>query len=137
VQRSFEQGGQDRITFKMKRKLVVAIALFIFFSCSKEKGNALCLKIKVIGYDYCSPATMGVQILEGPQIGEVYGNNNNVIAIYNIDQTRFSIDSILYVSVRDKNNNDNINGICLDVYRNPVFSKVIKISLSFSKQPCN
>jgi hypothetical protein len=121
----------------MKSKPAAAIiALLIFFSCSKEKKDGLCLKIKVIGYDYCSPALMGAQILEGPHIGEVYGNYDNVISIFNADKTRLSIDSILYVRVRDKNNNDNVYGICLAIYPAIVFSKVTKIPLSFSNQPC-
>jgi hypothetical protein len=121
----------------MKRKSIAAIiSLFIFFSCSKEKGNALCLKIKVIGYDYCSPAMMGAQILEGPRIGEVYGAYDNVISIYYQDHTRLSPDSILYVNVRDKNSDDNLVGVCLAIYPSIVFSKVTKIPLSFSDRPC-
>jgi hypothetical protein len=121
----------------MKSIPVAIIALFIFFSCSKEIEEGLCLKIKVIGYNYCSPAMMGAQILEGPHIGEVFGNYDNVISIQYANQTRLSRDSILYVRVSDKNNNDNFDGICLAIYPNPVFSKVIKIPLSFSNHPCN
>jgi len=124
----------------MKTKYSVAIiALVIFFSCSKDKDKegGLCLKIKVIGFDYCSPVTMGAQVLEGPHIGEVYGNYDNVIEICGVDKTKFSINSVLYVTVRDKKDNDNIYGICPAIYPMIVFSKVIKIPLSFSMQPCH
>jgi len=97
----------------------------------------LCLKIKVIGYDYCSPQTMGAQILEGPQIGERYGNYDNVISIHGSASNRISRDSVLYIQVRDVKRNESFVGICLAIYPDIVFSKTQKVLVSSSDQPCN
>jgi hypothetical protein len=80
---------------------------------------------------------MGAQILEGPQIGEVYGNYNNVISIRNVNSNKISVGSVLYVRVRNLKKNENFAGVCLDIYRNPVFSTVDKVFVSSSNQPCD
>lgn len=121
----------------MKKVSLGLVISFFFFSCSKETQRILCLKVKVIGYDYCFPATMGAQILEGPHIGEAYGNYDNVISIEGVDQNKIAIDSILYMQLRDKKEDENLAGICLAVYPNPVFSRIHKVFISSSSRPCN
>lgn len=97
----------------------------------------MCLKIKVIGYDYCSPATMGAQIVEGPQIGEPYGNYDNVISIHDSYRNKISIDSVLYVQVREVKTNERFTRICLAIYPDIVFSKIQKVLVFSSDHPCN
>src|SRR4030095_5812121 len=109
------------------KKLILFLILFFVLSCSKKTEDFLCLKIKVIGYDYCSPVTMGAQILEGPKIGERYGNYDNVISIHGSDRNKISIDSVLYIQVREVKRNDNFTGICLAIYPYIVFSKIHKV----------
>jgi len=97
----------------------------------------LCLKIKVIGYDYCSPTAMGAQIVEGPQIGGPYRNYDNVISIYGSDRNKISTDSVLYVQVREVKKNESFAGICLAIYPDIVFSKIQKVLVFSSDHPCN
>ena len=119
------------------KKFTFFLILFFVFSCSKETRDLLCLKIKVIGYDYCSPTIMGAQIVEGPQIGEPYGNYDNVISIQGSDRNKISIDSVLYVQVREVKSNERFTGFCLAIYPYIVFSKIQKVLVFSSDQPCN
>ena len=119
------------------KKIIFFLILFFVLSCSKKTEDLLCLKIKVIGYDYCSPVTMGAQIVEGPQIGERYGNYDNVISIQDSDRNKISIDSVLYVQVREPKRNENLAGICLAIYPVIVFSKIQKVLVFSSDHRCN
>ena len=119
------------------KKITIFLILFFSLSCSKKTEDFLCLKIKVIGYDYCSPATMGTQIVEGPQIGEPYGNYDNVISIHGSDRNKISIDSVLYVQVREVKTNESFIGFCLHIYPDIVFSKIQKVLIFSSDHPCN
>lgn len=58
---------------------------------------------------------MGAQIIEGPKIGEVFRNYDNVISIFGVDQNKFPVDTVLYCTVRDKKSNDDVAGICLAI----------------------
>ena len=119
------------------KNFILFLILFFVLSCSKKTEDFLCLKIKVIGYDYCSPATMGAQIVEGSQIGEPYGNYDNVISILGSDRNKILIDSVLYVKVREVKTDERFTGICLDIYPGIVFSKIQKVLIFSSDQPCN
>ena len=121
------------------KKIILFLILFFVLSCSKKTEDFLCLKIKVIGYDYCSPATMRAQIIEGPQIGEPYGNYDNVISILGSDRTKISIDSALYVQVREvkADERERFTGICLHIYPGIAFSKIQKVLVASSDHPCN
>lgn len=120
------------------KKIILSLNLFFVLSCSKETEDLLCLKIKVIGYDYCSPATMGAQILVGPQIGERYRNYDNVISIHDsYHRSTISIDSVLYVQVREVKSNENFAAICMAMYPDIVFSKIQKVLVLSSDHPCD
>jgi hypothetical protein len=113
------------------------LLLSSLLSCSKDEGpGALCLKVKVLGYDYCSPAIMGAQIIDGPEIGDVFRGQENVIAIFGFDRNKFPIDTVFYCTVRDKKENDDLSGVCLNIYPNISFSKVLKIGVSASGNAC-
>ena len=122
---------------QLMKKFILFLILTFVLSCSKKTEDLLCLKIKVIGYDYCSPPTMGAQIVEGPQIGEPYGNYDNVISIQGSDRSKISIDSVLYVQVREVKSNERFIGICLAIYPYLVFSKIQKVLVFSSDHPCN
>ncbi|TMI74578.1 MAG: hypothetical protein E6H09_03255 [Bacteroidetes bacterium] len=117
--------------------IAITGALFLLVSCTKSIKDVACLKVKVIGYDFCDPATMGAQVLAGPVMGESFENFDNVISIRGLRSNQFPIDSIIHIQVRDIKSTDDFSGICLTVYRNPVFSKVAKVFLSSSARPCN
>jgi len=117
--------------------IAITGALFLLVSCTKSIKDVACLKVKVIGYDFCDPATMGAEVLAGPVMGESFENFDNVISIRGLRSNQFPIDSIIHIQVRDIKSTDDFSGICLTVYRNPVFSKVAKVFLSSSARPCN
>lgn len=119
------------------KKFTFFLVIFFVLSCSKKTEDLLCLKIRVIGYDYCSPETMGAQIVEGPQIGEPYRNYDNVISIHGSDRNKISVDSVLYIQVREVKKSETFAGICLAIYPDIVFSKIQKVLVSSSGQPCN
>ena len=121
----------------LMKKFIFFLNLLFVLSCSKKTENYLCLKIKVIGNDYCSPATMGAQIIEGPQIGESYGSYDNVISIRGSDRNKISIDSVLYVQVREVKSNERFTTICFYIYPDVVFSKIQKVLVLSSDHPCN
>jgi hypothetical protein len=121
----------------MMKKITTILLLSSLLSCSKdEEPDTLCLKVKVVGYDFCSPATMGAQIIEGPEIGDVFRNQDNVIAVFGFDRNKFPIDTVFYCTVRDKKEQDNLSGVCLAIYPNISFSKVLKIAVSASGNAC-
>lgn len=119
------------------RSFTCILILMFLLSCAKRTEELLCLKIKVVGYDYSSPATMGAQIIEGPQIGERYGNYDNVISIHNSGGYNISIDSILYVRVREVKANEKYARICLAIYPDIIFSRIQKVLVNSSDQSCN
>jgi len=80
---------------------------------------------------------MGAQIIEGPQIGEPYRNYDNVISIHGSDVNKISIDSLLYVQVRDVKKDERSIRICPAIYFSIHFSQIQKVLVLSSDHPCN
>jgi hypothetical protein len=124
----------------MKIKSFLFICLPVLLAaCSKKEQDIekqLCIKGKVIGTQACS-TMWGVQIIDGPQIGESFEEYDNVIELYGVEGMKTGRDNIIYFTYRDAKASD------YDAYKScPTFdarlnfSKVEKTIIAFSEKEC-
>ncbi len=79
-----------------KHLLCSALASLLFTACTKESS---CIKGQIIDINPCS-RTWGVQILNGPEIGTLYGAYDNVIELFDVPFESKAKDDVFLLSLQ-------------------------------------
>lgn len=89
----------------MKKRVLIGLLPFLFMACSKEVDNVECIRGKIVYKGLSCHQKWGVQILDGPMIGEQYDTYDNVIEVYNIPAKPMEGD-IIDFKIRDTKEKD-------------------------------